>query len=410
MSRAAARGVPALLAVLVLVLGAGAAPSRAGAPPAIGAPQAILLEPTTGTVLFARQPDAPRPVASTTKLMTALLVLERVSLSDVFTAGSYQGLAAESRLGLRDGERIEVRDLLRALLLASANDAAQTLARGTAGSVEGFVAMMNRRAAQLGLRHTHYSNPIGLDDRANYSTAFDLVKLASRLRSIPFFRATVARAQARLDTGIRPRTVDNRNDLVDRVPFVDGVKTGHTVGAGYVLVGSASRRGVTVLSAVLGDPSEAARDADTVALLQYGLDQLRSVRVLRVGRVVATRAVRHRDGRSVGLVATRPVTRVLRRGQRATVSIRAPQVLEGPLPAGARAGSAVVAVGRRVVARVPVVTASAVPGPGLAERVVGALLEPATLALVALAALAGALVASGRRRRARGEANKAGTA
>lgn len=398
------------MTLAALVVAAPAPAQASAATPAVSAPQAILVESSTGEVVFSRAAHVSRPVASTTKLMTALLVLERVSLDDTFTAGGYTASSpAETRLGLSPGERMTVRDLLRALLLASANDAAQTLARGTAGSTAAFVELMNRRARQLGLRDTRYANPIGLDDKGNYSSAADLVALARRLRRIPFFAATVAMPRARLTSGRRPRTVENRNRLVGSEPGVDGVKTGRTLRAGYVLVGSATRDGVNVVSAVLGDPSEAARDADTLALLNYGFRRLRSVRLLPAGRRVASAAVRHREDQRIGLRPARPVVRVVRRGQRPSVRILAPRLLEGPLPAGARAGSAEVLVGGRVVARVPLVTMAPVPAVGLVEGALDALLRPGTLALVAV--VAGLLLlAAGRRRRSGSRPSRAGTA
>ena len=385
-----------------------AAPAPA-APPQIGAPQAIVVAPATGDVLFARQPHVPRPVASATKLMTALIVLERVSLGDSFIAGPYRPISpAETRLGLQPGERMTVADLVRGLLLGSANDAAQTLARGTAGSTGAFVALMNRRARELGLRNTHFANPIGLDEPGNYSSAADLARLTARLRRTRFFARTVAMTQARLRSGSRPRVVDNRNDLVGSRPFVDGVKTGHTLGAGYVLIGSATRGAVTVISVVLGEPSEAARDADTVSLLDYGLRQFRSVRVVRAGQVLGSAAIAHRHGDRVGLLAGRGVTQALRRGERAAVSVRAPRELDGPLPAGARVGTALVRVRGRVVERVPLLTAAPVPAVGPLDRVADLLRKPGTLALIAAAAAAALLAAAGRRRYMRTRETKAG--
>jgi D-alanyl-D-alanine carboxypeptidase (penicillin-binding protein 5/6) len=400
------RAATAALAAVCL-----AAPAAEAAPgPEVGAPHAILVEPVTGDVLFARGADASRPVASATKLMTALVVLERVSLDDEFAATDYEpAFSAETRLGLRPGEPMSVRDLLRGLLLASANDAAHTLAVRTSGSVEAFVAQMNRRARELGLHDTHYANPIGLDDPANYSSARDLVALTARLRRHPFFVRTVAEPRITLTTGRRHRVIDNRNDLVGTQPHVDGVKTGHTAGAGYVLVGSATRGRVTVLSAVLGDPSEAARDADTTALLRHGLEQLRSVQVLRPRQRLATAAVRHAGDERVALVAARGVTRIVRRGERPVVAVRSPRVLSGPLPAGERVGTVVVRARGRVVERVPLLTAEEVRHVGVPERVVDRLLRPDTLALLMLVAAASMVLAGWRRRRL-GAGRGAGTA
>ena len=165
MSRRALIFVAALLAALAL-----AAPSFA-AGPALRAKAAILVQPDTGDVVYAHDPDQRLPIASTTKLMTALLTLERSNLDDVVPAAAYSPAPAESVINLRTGERLTVRDLLRGLLLASANDAAETLAAHVAGSQAAFVREMNARAAQLHLRNTHYANSIGLDEHGNYSSA-----------------------------------------------------------------------------------------------------------------------------------------------------------------------------------------------------------------------------------------------
>ncbi len=289
--RHAAGAVTALAAlVIVLALGAARPAPAAAAAPTVRAPAGILVEPATGDVVWSRSARERRSIASTTKLMTALLTLERMRLGQTVTATRYRGLAVESVIGLRAGERLTVADLLRGLLLASANDAAATLAARVAGSRTAFVRLMNRRARELGLRDTHYSNPIGLDGAGNYSSAEDLVKLTLILRRNEFFRRVTNLPRATLDSGSRVRTIVNRNVLVRNVPAVNGVKTGHTSRAGYVLVGSASRDGVTVISAVLGDPTEAARDSDSLALLRYGLGRYR-----RVDRGAPGRALRQRD-------------------------------------------------------------------------------------------------------------------
>ena len=164
-------------------LGSAASGAVAATPaPPVSAPSALVLEASTGDVAYAKQPDRRRAIASTTKLMTALLVLEQTKGSTVFRGARYRALPVESKIDLRAGERMSVADLLRALLIESANDAAVTLAEGVSGSRSAFVAEMNKRAQELGLKNTHYSNPIGLDTAGNYSTARDLARLTLRLR------------------------------------------------------------------------------------------------------------------------------------------------------------------------------------------------------------------------------------
>jgi D-alanyl-D-alanine carboxypeptidase (penicillin-binding protein 5/6) len=359
--------------------------SASAAPPGISARTAFVVQPDTRDVIYARAPGSHRPMASTAKLMTALLTLEHHKLSDIVTAAPYAPLAGESVAGLTAGERLTVADLLRALLLPSANDAAVTLAVDIGGSRARFVAMMNRRARQLGLDDTHYANPIGLDAPDGYSSARDLVELALVLRRNAFFRTTVDRPRAALRSGSHRRIVVNRNDLVARIPYVDGVKSGHTLAAGYVLVGSARRGGVTVVSAVMGDPSIGARDADTLALLRYGLSRYQAVTAIGLRTRLASVSIEDQDGR-VALVAARPVTVVARRGERLPVRVVGlPDHVTGPVAAGTRVATAEVLRRGKPVARVPLVTATTVAKATVGERVRGWLGK--TLTIVLLSAL-----------------------
>jgi D-alanyl-D-alanine carboxypeptidase (penicillin-binding protein 5/6) len=381
-----------------------AAPSTTAAavkPPAVKAPAAILVEPATGDVVFQRNANQRRLIASTTKLMTALITLEHASLDDVMTTVDYHGSAVESLAGFRGGERVTVRDLLRALLVTSANDAAATLAQRVGGSRAKFVQMMNDKARELKLTGTHYDNPIGLDGSTNYSTATDLAKLTLILRRNAFFRETTDLRSVTLKSGAHPRTFANRNLLVRNVPAVNGVKTGHTNTAGYILVGSASRAGITVISVVLGDPSEDARDADSLNLLKFGLDRYHVVTAVKKGQVVGHAALSHRD-EQVALVAGATVTRTARKGDKLLVTVTgAPTTIDGPLPKGARVGTVSVTQRGRVVARVPLVTADPVDAATFFDRLRDWLDSPVTLVLLAAFALCSLYLVLLRRRAVR---------
>jgi D-alanyl-D-alanine carboxypeptidase (penicillin-binding protein 5/6) len=396
----------ALLAATLLLVHVPVAPA---APPSIRAPAAILVEPATGDVVYQRNAAQPRAIASTTKLMTVLLTLEKARLSRVMTAVNYHALPAESVINLRAGERLTVADLLRGVLLASANDAAATLATRIGGTEKAFIAMMNRRARELGLSHTHYSTPIGLDAPGNRSTAEDLVKLTLILRRNAFFRAVTNLPSATLKSGARERTLTNRNTLVRTVPEVNGVKTGHTLDAGYVLVGSATKHGITVISAVLGDPNEATRDADSLALIRYGLQRYHRVTPVLRGHVYASVKLSHRGDRAP-LVATKTITRTARRGEKLFVRVAGvPTEVDGPLPAGTRVGTLDVRWRGRTVERVPLVTKHAVAAASVFERgddLLGRTLTVVILSVVALASLQLVLL---RRRAVRRRRRKAGS-
>ena len=402
-----------LLASLAALLAMAApAPGRTvslAARPAPAAPAAIVVEPTSGDVADSKAADRRRRMASTTKLMTVLLTLERAPLAERLSAVRYFAQPAESVVGLRAGERLTVADLLRATMLASANDAAATLARGVAGSNVRFVALMNQRARRLGMTHTHYANPIGLDEAGNYSTPRDLATLALAVRRNAFARAVMNRPAAVLRSGDRVRRVVNRNTLVRDVGWMSGVKTGHTQQAGYILVGSGSRHGVELVSVVMGDPTEGARNVDTLVLLNYGFTRFRRVTAATPSRVVASVPVSDQDT-SAQLVAARTVRVVARRGQRVTTVTRGvPASLEGPLDRGETVGTLVVRRGGRVVATVPLVTRAAIARASFWQR--NGWSGP-TLAALGLVAIVGGVVSSlgranrrrlRRRRRARNE-------
>ncbi len=372
----------AIFAVLGALMLAAAPASAAQKPPQIDARAWLLLDAKDGERLAKHASRRELEIASTTKLMTAYLALERLPLNRRLPAAPYSPISpAESLLGLEAGERITVRDLLYALLLPSANDAAVTLAEGVAGSERKFVGEMNETARDLGLLGTHYQNPIGLDAAANRSTADDLARLTQELRKRPTFRRIVATPRITLRTGAHPRTITSRNLLVLRYPWINGVKTGHTLQAGYVLVATGTQKGVTLLSVVLGAPSEAARDTDTLELMRYGFSQYRQKKELAKGEVVAKPDVRY-QGESLDVVAARDLLAPVRRGQRVTTKIDAPNEVEGPVRRGERMGAATAFVDGRPVAKVPVLAADRVEAATSVDKVRSTALGPGVFILI----------------------------
>jgi serine-type D-Ala-D-Ala carboxypeptidase (penicillin-binding protein 5/6) len=393
---------PVLAAMALLIGWAGPAAGQGveRPPPVPGADAAIVVDGRDGDVMFAKNARERQSIASTTKLMTALLTLEGTRPREVLRAADYVAEPVESQIGLRPGERMTVQDLFEALLLESANDAAVTLAEGVSGSVDAFVADMNERAAELGLGDTSYANPIGFDDPLNYSTASDLAVLSRDLLGRPRFARVVDMPKAELESGARPRTIDNRNRLVATHPFVTGVKTGHTLGAGYVLIGSAKGRGGRVISIVMGEPSEAARDAETLKLLRWGIGRFQRVRVIDDRRPMARADIEHRDERAA-LIPARDAVVTLRDGERVRRRVRAPEEVEGPLPTGSRVGSVTVFVDGERVRRVALVTASNVPEAGAMRVLISVLGVPLTVLLVLAILLGAVLMVVGLRTRVR---------
>ena len=398
----AGRRLRATIAALLIVAGAAvAAPAATAAPgdPAVGgAAAAIVVDARDGAVMFAKQAEERRSIASTTKLMTALLTLERARPGEVFTAPQYNALAAESKINLRAGERMRVDDLLEALLLESANDAAVTLAEDISGSREAFVAAMNARARKLGLRDTRYANPIGLDDPENYSTAHDLARLARVLmRNRRFARTWTCprRCSSRAPGGASWTTATTS---WASTTSSTGSRPGTRSTAGYLLIGAAhAANGGRVITVVMGESSEAARDAETMALMRWGLGRFRQARALDARRTVTRVAVKHSDT-PVALRPREPLTVTVRTGQRLERKVSRARRDRGPdaggTPRRVRRASCGTA---RSCGAVPLVTARAVAGPGVLTRAFDSIGLP-LLVLLALGTLIAVVLAAQRLR------------
>jgi D-alanyl-D-alanine carboxypeptidase (penicillin-binding protein 5/6) len=356
------------LTALLLLAFVFLAPSVATAKgPRIEARSWALIDANGGDVLVSHAARRHLSIASTTKLMTAYVVLHELPLDRMVRAAPYEAEYGESLLGLRPGQRISVRDLLYGLILRSGNDAAYDLALAAAGSEARFVAEMNRYAAALGLTDTHYANPIGLDQRGNYSSAADLATLTRHLLAIPAF-AKIADAPSAVLRSVHPRRrITTINELLRMAPWVTGVKTGHTFGALYVLVGSGQRKGVDLISVAVGAPTDEDRFSDNIDLLDYGFSLYERRVPIKAGAMLAEPSIRYSGG-ELPLRAARTVAVGLRRGQGMSVVVRAPDEVEGPIDRGATLGRASVYVDGRRAASVSLRAGHAVAKATLLER------------------------------------------
>ncbi len=389
------------LALLSSLAAAGPAPAASAdkqtKPPRLEARAWLLVDARSGDELAGSAATRRLPIASTTKLMTAYLALADLPLDRRVVAPAYSPAPAESVLGLSEGERISVRDLLVAMLLPSANDAAYALADAVSGSVPRFVKRMNRAAAKLGLDRTSYTNPIGLDQRRNASTARDLAALALALREDRRFRRIVRKSEARLKSGASPRVVETRNLLLLADDSVDGIKTGHTLDAGYVLVASAERKGVPLVSVVLGAESESGRDAASEALLDYGFSLYSKREVVGRDEVVGTAPVAG-EKQPLELLAARGQRIALRADQEVQIETAVEPGLEGPIAAGAPVGRGILrTVAGERLGSVPLLAGREIAAPGALSSLGG----PAAALLIAagLILVGGAFVIAIRRGR-----------
>ncbi len=343
-----------------------ARPALAAGPPPVDAGAYVVVNGKTGEVLAARNAHAHVAIASITKLMTVLVALERVKLTDeVAVQGSAAGVG-ESSINLRPGEHITVRDLVEAALIQSANDAAYALAAyAGVGDVDAFVREMNDKARALRLRDTHFVRPDGLDAPGEYSSAADvtrLARIAMREREI----RDVVRLSS--DTIAGGRVLHTWNDMLGSFPGLIGVKTGHTGAAGWCEVAAARRPGLTVYTTILGSPSREQRNADLASLLRWGLSRYRVASVIKPGRTYALAQAGY--GRApLRLVAASRVRRAVRIDRPLVARIVAEAAVSLPVHAGDRLGVIRVYTGKRLVAARPLVAARSIERPGLGGRV-----------------------------------------
>ncbi|MGH8958711.1 MAG: D-alanyl-D-alanine carboxypeptidase family protein, partial [Acidimicrobiia bacterium] len=246
-------------------------------PPDVSAPSWILFDDQSDWMISAHDPDGRRAPASTTKIMTALVAAEHADFDEMVTISNTAPEAGESEIGLVAGEMISVANLLSAVLVRSANDAALALAEHVGGSVEGFATLMNEKAADLDMTNSHFLNPHGLDEEGHYTTATDELKMAQALMANPQLASMVALRSMDFPTApdgtLRGGSATNR--LLDSYPGATGVKTGYTFQASLVLAAAAEREGRRLFAIVMGSEGNNGHFVDADALLDYGFEEAR---------------------------------------------------------------------------------------------------------------------------------------
>ena len=356
----------ALVAASLIAL-AGAAATPAADPPPVQGTSALVANGTTGEIIWSKRARRKVPIASITKVMTALVTLNRSRSSEIVTVDPAAAAVGGATVDLRADERISIRDLLEATLIESANDAANALAIhiGGSGGAERFVRLMNRKARRLSLTDTTFIRPDGLDVRGHRSSARDVFRLALDAMENAEFRGLVRLQKA---TIAGDREVETTNDLLGSYPGLLGVKTGHTTGAGWSQVAAARRDGVVIYAVILGSPSRERRNADLRRLLDWGLSEYGRVTLVEAGRQYAETRVPFEDERTLALIADRSVNRVVRYGEPLIERVVAPSVVRLPVTAGEARGSIQILKDGEVIAERDLVAAESIPAPNFPLR------------------------------------------
>lgn len=248
-----------------------------GNTPNINSQVALIYDRIGKKVLFEKNGEKQFKMASTTKIMTAIVVLENAKLNDVVIIENKAAWTGGSRLGLKKDDKITVHDLLYGLLLVSGNDAAVALAIHTGGSIEGFAEKMNNKAEQLGLTNTHFVTPEGLDEEKHYTTAEELAKIADYAMEIPKFKEIVNTKTYTIKINNELKTLRNTNELLGVLAGVYGIKTGFTNGAGRCLVTGCKRENLDIITVVLGADTKKIRTSDSIKLIEYAFKNFQVV-------------------------------------------------------------------------------------------------------------------------------------
>jgi D-alanyl-D-alanine carboxypeptidase (penicillin-binding protein 5/6) len=366
------RCVPIALALVLLVTAVAGAQT---APPEPRATAYLLINPATDEVLAAKAPDRAVPMASLTKMMTALVARDRTTLDEQVTVSEGAAIGG-STAELVPGEAISVENLMTGLLVASGNDAAIALAEHSADNEARFVALMNRRARSLGLDKTRFVNPHGLDEPGHVSSPRDLITLAEAALEDPLIERTVAERRASIPgpDGVGTRSFESKNLLLDIDDEADGVKTGMTDDAGYTIVAHATRPRIEteLYLAMIGSPGEQERAADASALLDWGFAQYSRPVLVAPGDELGEAEVIERPGTEVGYAPAAALPATIRIGEPLTQTLVVPSRVAAPLEEGEEIGEVIYRQDGREVGRVPLVSTEAVDSPGIWDRVRGA--------------------------------------
>lgn len=346
----------AIVAMLLLILPIRAAADETGT----SASACVIIDERSGRVLLSHRASEPLPMASTTKIMTALLALELGDLDAPVTCSRNAFGVPGTSIYLSEGETLSLRHMLYGLMLASGNDAATAIAEHIGGSTTEFCRMMTERAAKLGCKSTVFLTPHGLPQEGHYTTAHDLALIAREAMSHEFFRELVSTQRATIPWEDHPydRVLNNKNRLLSSYKGATGIKTGYTKKAGRCLVFGAERDGMRIIGVVLNCAdwfNEAAR------LMDVSFERFESVTMMEAGDPVGSIPVEQSGGRDVSVLLAEPLTGVIHKGKSASIVIDLPESVEAPVMCGQVIGTARLTEGEEIISESPLIAADDVP-------------------------------------------------
>lgn len=324
------------------------------------AASAVLIEAQSGRVLYEQKADEERLIASITKIMTALVALEHGDINEVYTVTA-QDMAEGSSMYLKPGEELTLEELLYGLLLASGNDAALAVAHCVSNDAESFVALMNDTAHELGMEHSSFANPNGLDAEGHYSSAYDMAILTAHALTNETFRRIVSTSSIT----IGDRYLKNHNKLLDICDGCVGVKTGFTKAAGRTLVTAAQRQGMTLICVTLNDGNDW---NDHTNLFDYGFSTYSLSTPVAAGQILADIPVRCGTLNCLKLAADRDISFPVKEGEKLSLRIRVPTSVPAPIFPGQAVGTVSVLLDGAEVMTVDLVAVEAVAHAADAEK------------------------------------------
>ena len=326
--------------------------------PRIDATAAIVMDMESGRVLYEKNAHSQRAIASTTKILTSIIAIEKGNLEDIVTVSERAASIWGSKIKLKEGEKLKLKELLYGLMLNSGNDAAIAIAEHIAGSVENFADMMNSKAVEIGAKNSHFITPHGLDTPGQYSTAYDLALITRYALKNPVFAEIVKTKTSE----IPGRSLHNTNEVLFSYPGADGVKTGYTGQAGRCLVASATKNNTKIITVVLNCATRAKRAQSTINLFEYAFNNYKKVTLIQQNRNIEVLPVDRGIEKWVNIKAAAEITMPLRTDEeeKLKMKLELPEMLEAPVKAGEEIGYAIFTIDDMELARTPLYIAESV--------------------------------------------------